>query len=50
MTFALQEVPDLTGESDAVKVARPVRKGEVAKVPFDGNSVASYLTRESCRP
>ncbi len=33
-----------TGEPDAVKVARPVRRGQVEKVPFNGNSLACYPT------
>jgi cytochrome c5 len=43
MPFALQEVPDSTGEPDAVKVARPVRGRAVGKVP-GGNSLAAYST------
>jgi len=33
-----------TGEPDAVKVARPVRRGTVGKVPLFGNSLAVYPT------
>ncbi len=33
----------LPGEPDAVKVARPVRRGAVGKVP-QGNSLAAYPT------
>ncbi len=43
--FGFERSTGGTGEPDAVKVARPVRWGVVAKVPYDGNSVATYLTR-----
>ncbi len=38
--------PDLklTGEPDAVKVARPVRRGVVGKVLLVSNSLATYPT------
>ena len=37
-----------TGEPDAVKVARPVRRGVVGKVP-EGNSLATYPTEKAGR-
>ena len=37
-----------TGEPDAVKAARPVRRGGVGKVPDEGNSLASYPTACPC--
>ncbi len=33
-----------TGEPDAAKVARPVRRRAVGKVPHSGNSLAAYPT------
>jgi hypothetical protein len=44
-------IPDIkpVGEPDAEKLACPVRRGDVAKVPLDGNSVASYPTSARCR-
>ena len=43
-----KRIPDLkpTGEPHPVKVGRGVRRGPVAKVPLDGNSVAGYPTAQ----
>ena len=41
---------DITGEPDAMKVARPVRRGGVGKVLMRmSNSLASYPTARSVR-
>ena len=37
-----------TGEPDAVKVARPVRRGPVGKALLDSNSLAGYPTPCPC--
>ncbi len=39
----------LTGEPDAGKLARPVRRGVVGKVLLDSNSLATYPTLHPLR-
>ena len=42
MLLTMPSKPEYTGEPDALKGARPVRRGAVGKVP-QGNSLAAYF-------